>query len=750
MNQIKIEGSVVDIIYQNPDNGYTICEINSNAEGIFTATGCMPYLSIGESVALTGQWVEHPDYGEQFKTEHYETVLPTDEASILKYLSSGIVAGIGEATAKNIVAHFGTQALEIMLTHPDRLVEIKGISPKRAEKIGASFLELQSMQGTVMYLQQFNIGAALAMRVQQVLGRSAVDLIKDNPYILADMVDGIGFKTSDEIAFFQGMPKNSPLRIKSGIKYLLTTAAYNNGHTYLPKNQLIDEAVRQLEVTTAEVEDGITKLALLHSIYIEEINNEQRIVLSLFYTAEHYIARRILSMAAIKPKLSLPAKDVEELIDYVQTQEGITLAKEQRQAVFTAMQCSCMVITGGPGTGKTTILKTILYAMDKHNQKIALAAPTGRAAKRMSNVTAHEAKTIHRLLGVKAADSTGTSFCHDENEPLDADILIVDEASMIDLPLANALLHALKPGARLILCGDADQLPSVGPGNVLRDIIASDCVPTISLAHIFRQAEESLIVVNAHRINHGEMPILDEKNRDFFFLPRHSPEIISQTTTELYKIRLPKSYGIDPVSKIQVLSPSKKGAAGTLCLNRELQFAMNPPDMLKPEYRYGSTTFRTGDKVMQIKNDYDIAWTRTNGEFGTGIYNGDIGIIKSMSHKDKTMHIIFDDDREVDYPFANLDKLDLAYAITVHKSQGSEFPIVLLPISAFAPMLMYKNLLYTAVTRARDMVIIIGRAEEVARMVKNNTQHTRYTGLYEKLAAIKKMIGEDSSDGQDI
>ena len=751
MNEVRIEGTVAEIIFQNPDNGYTICEINSEDEGMFTATGCMPYISVGESVVLTGAWVEHPDYGEQFKAEHYETVLPTDEASILKYLSSGVVAGVGAATAKNIVAHFGGETLEIMLKSPQRLVEIRGISPKRAEKIGESFLELQSMQGVVMYLQQFNIGAAVAMRVQQTLGHSAVEMIKENPYVLSDMVDGVGFKTADEIAFFQGIPKNSPRRIKAGIKYILMNAAYNAGHTYLPKQMLIDEAVRRLEVKPEELEDGITQLALIHALYIEENDGVQRCMLAAFYSAEHYVARRLASMAAHEVRFTAPPDEVTAVINAMQLEEGIELAKEQRLAVMTAVESSCMVITGGPGTGKTTIIKTILRVMDGMKQKIVLAAPTGRAAKRMSAVTGYEAKTIHRLLGVKASDGTGTSFSHDEKDPLDADVVVVDEASMIDIQLASALLHAVKPGAKLILCGDADQLPSVGPGNVLRDIIASGCIPAIALEHIFRQAEESLIVVNAHKINRGEMPVLGEKNRDFFFLSRYSPDIIAQTVAELYKARLPKSYGIDPISKIQVLSPSKKGAAGTAAINRELQYAMNPPDMLKAEYRYGNTVYRVGDKVMQIKNDYDIVWYRENGESGTGIYNGDIGIIESMSLKDKTMNIMFDDDKEVEYTFANLDRLELAYAITVHKSQGSEFSVVILPICSYAPMLMYRNLLYTAVTRARDMVIIVGRAEEVARMVRNNVQHKRFTGLCDKLSTIKAMLeGERSINGEDI
>lgn len=740
MEEIKIAGTVTDIIYQNPDNGYTVCEISNEDEGMFTATGYMPYLSVGESIELTGHWTEHPDYGEQFKADSYESVLPTDEAAILKYLSSGVIPGIGEATAKNLVAHFGSETLEIMLNSPSRLIEIKGISPKRAEKIASAFLELQSMQGVIIFLQQFNIGASTAMRVQKVLGQHTVERIKENPYILTDMVDGIGFKTADEIAFFQGMPKNSPIRIRHGIKYLLMNAAYTGGHTYLPRQELVLEAAKRLEVTPDEAENGIAELVLSRAVYTEKAGNTERCMLAMFYSAENYVARRLASMTATAPKYQPEINDIEKIIADVETKSGIILAEEQKAAVLTAAENSCMVITGGPGTGKTTIIKTILRVMEELQQVIALAAPTGRAAKRMSEVTGCDAKTLHRLLGMKPTGEAEAKFTHDENDPLEADVIIVDEASMIDILLANALLCAIKPGAKLILCGDADQLPSVGPGNVLRDIIASNAVPTISLKHIFRQAEESLIVVNAHKINHGEMPVLTEKMRDFFYLARQSPEIISQTVAELYKIRLPRTYGIDPVAKVQVLSPSKKGAAGTVSLNRELQYAMNPPDMLKTEYRYGSTIFRVGDKVMQIKNDYDILWIRENGEVGSGIFNGDMGIIESMSLKDKTMKILFDDDKEVEYPFSNLDRLELAYAVTVHKSQGSEFSVVILPVCSFAPMLMYRNLLYTAVTRARDMVIIVGRAEDVGRMVSNNAQHTRFTGLCDKLSLINNIL----------
>ncbi len=735
MDEVRVVGIVVEIIYQNSENGYTVCEVENEDDGIFTATGYMPYLSAGETIALNGFWFEHPDYGEQFKAESYESLLPTDKAAILKYLSSGIISGIGAATAKNIVTHFGEETFDVMLNDPKRLAEIRGISAKKAEKIGEAFLQLQSMQGIVMYLQQFNIGASAAMRVQKMFGQNAVDKIKENPYILADFVEGIGFRTADEIAFFQGMPKNSPVRIRHGVKYILRDAAYSGGHTYITEKQLILLASKRLDITAEEAADGISSLALSHSVYIEEFAGEKRVSLKSLYAAEAYVARRIWSMSHTLPKYIPEQETIDEVILKAEKTGNITLAEEQKLAVQISAERSCMVITGGPGTGKTTIIKTIIKLMQTLAQEIVLAAPTGRAAKRMTAVTGGiEAKTLHRLLGMKPSEDD-LVFTYNETNPMTADVVIVDEASMIDIQLMSALLSAIKPGAKLILCGDADQLPSVGPGNVLRDIIASEAVKTVALGHIFRQATESLIVVNAHRINNGEMPYLGIKDRDFFHLQRRMPEHITQTVADLYKYRLPKSYNIEPVSKIQVLSPSKKGAAGTIALNRELQYAMNPPDILKAEHRSGNTIFRVGDKVMQIKNDYDIMWQKENGEVGSGIFNGDMGIIEDISLKDKMMTILFDD-KEVEYPFVNLDRLDLAYAVTVHKSQGSEFPVVILALARNAPMLMYRNLLYTAVTRAKELVVIVGKSEEVKRMVESCDKHTRFTSLRERLIEI--------------
>lgn len=730
----KIEGNVVDIVYTNPENGYTVCEIDSMEEGVFTATGYMPYLNEGERVCLTGMWVTHPEYGEQFKAEYYESVLPKDEDAVVRYLSSGIVPGIREATAIKLVEYFGGEVLNIMLTDPVRLSEIKGISRKKAEQIGEDFANLQSVQGIVMFLQQYKVSANMAVKVHQTLGVNAVEMIKKNPYILSDLVEGISFKTADNIAYMMNIPKNNSERIRSGLKYFLSQAAYASGHTYLPVEQLIEHGAYHLDITKDEAENGLNSLVLEKNIFFDTINNTKVCYLAGLAQAENYVTLRISSLSGNNCELEKDEEKLECIINKITEDDGICLAQEQFQAVQTAAKSGCMIITGGPGTGKTTTINTIIKLLKELSLSIALTAPTGRAAKRMSQVCGMEAMTIHRLLGVQRTDGENRHiFVHNEENPLSADVIIVDEMSMIDILLMQAFLKAVKPGARVIMSGDADQLPSVGPGNVLKDIIASGAVPVIRLGRIFRQAQESLIVVNAHRINYGELPDLGRKDSNFFFLCRNSSELIIQTIADLYKNRLPKSYNLNPITDIQILSPSKKGVSGVISLNNLIQKEINPPDLMKQEINYGKTVFRVGDKVMQTKNNYDITWLKNNGEEGTGIFNGDMGIIANISTTDKYMNIVFDDDKLVRYDFNGLDELELAYAITVHKSQGSEFPVVIMPMSFFPPMLMCRNLFYTAVTRAKQIVVLVGSKESVARMVSNENEGKRYTGLQEKL-----------------
>lgn len=730
--QETVIAEIEEIIYHNEENGYTVLTAETDGGEMITAVGYMPAASEGTNVKLLGTWINHPDYGEQFKFLVYEIILPTEAETIYRYLASGIVYGVRAATARKIVDLFGDDTLKIMLSEPDRLAEVKGISKDRAKKIGASFLELQSMQNIVMYLQQYNISANTAVKVYNKLGSRAVESIKENPYILCDKVDGISFRTADSIAAAQGRPHNSRERICSGLRFVLKSASYIEGHTFIPAGILQQRGEYILNVTAEEISNVISELMLSKDIVSDTVGGCDVFYLSALYNAECYTAQRLSDISGLEPKQLMPADAAEEKIREAEAEEGITLAAEQREAVMAAISQGCIVLTGGPGTGKTTTINTIIKILDSCGLKLALAAPTGRAAKRMSELTGREAKTIHRLLGATGGTEEGR-FSRNETNPLSADVVILDEVSMIDITLMYHFLRALRPGAKLILSGDADQLPSVGAGNVLHDIISSGIVPVIRLSHIFRQAEQSLIIVNAHRINSGELPVLDDHKNDFFFLRRTTQEDIVATILDLYCSRLPKSYGYDPLSQIQVLTPTRKGMAGVNNLNHIMQNHINPADMTKAEYTYGDTVFRVGDKVMQIRNNYDMYYERENGEDGLGIYNGDMGIILSISSVDKLMVILFDDDKRVEYPLSSLDELVLAYAVTVHKSQGSEFPAVIMPVCSFPPMLMCRNLFYTAVTRARSIVILVGNEAAVRTMTENNRESERYTGLAEKI-----------------
>lgn len=729
-DNITLSGRVYSIIYQNPANGYTVLEIDSSSCGLFTATGYMPYASEGENLCLTGDWCVHPDYGEQFRVISYETILPADESSILEYLASGVIYGVKTATAKKIVDYFGADALNVMLNEPLRLSEIKGISVSRAEKIGKSYLELQSMQSIVVFLQQYGLPPSLAVKIHRSLGSSAISEIRENPYILCEEIDGISFKTADSIAYARGMSKTSHLRLRSGIKFILKSEAYDFGHTCLPFEMLKSKAQSKLSVSEDDISSQIDALCQAKEL----ITDDGFCYLPYFFEAERYVASRIRSLGAFSPPLFMSEKEMENIICCVQEDSSITLDSKQRLAVLESARHNAVVITGGPGTGKTTTINAIIRVFGAMHLSIALAAPTGRAAKRMTEVTGLEAKTIHRLLCVQPDENSGSArFMHNESNPLPYDAIILDEVSMIDIQLMHSFLRAVKKGAKVIFSGDSDQLPSVGPGNVLDDICKSGCIPVIRLTHIFRQALESLIITNAHKINSGIMPEIDRHDNDFFFMRRSDSDAAALTICDLYENRLPKSYGINPTLSIQVLCPSKKGTAGAFNLNRLLQEHINPKSDLKTEYAYGKTIFRTGDKVMQIKNNYDILWEKENGEKGSGIFNGDMGIIESLSVKDRQMIIVFDDGKRTEYSLSDLDSLDLAYAITVHKSQGSEFHTVIMPICRSAPMLMCRNLLYTAVTRAKSMVIMVGSPAVCEKMVENNYEQKRFSGLLKKL-----------------
>ena len=737
MNRIVIDCVIDNIVYQNAENGYVICEVSSKEEGDFYAVGYMPTARPGESASLTGDWVNHPEYGEQFKVELYETIMPKEETAIIKYLSSGVIKGVREATAKKLYEAFGDSVFDVLTNEPEKVEKIKGIGHDRAVTICKSFNEQRSVQNIVMFLQQYSISANTAIKIHKIFGSEAVSVIKENPYALANAVDGISFKTADAIAYNIGIPKNSPERIACGVVYYLREAAYTNGHAYLPRGVIKEHTVYNLDITETEAENAISELIADRDIILDKIDNNEVLYLYGMYHDEKYIANRVVEIATTESKYAISASRAEEEVDEFERDNGIKLAKKQREAVVTALSSGFMVLTGGPGTGKTTTINAIISIMENLNIKVALAAPTGRAAKRMSQVTGRDAKTVHRLLGAQMVGNTHT-FSRDEENPLDCDVIILDEASMVDTSLMASFLRAVKPGGRIILSGDSDQLPSVGAGNVLRDIIASGVVSTVKLSDIFRQSEESLIIVNAHKINNGEMPELSDRTRDFFFMKRANPSDVATTVTELYKSRLPKTYGLNPMSDIQILSPTKKGITGTVELNRILQMSINPPSQSKNEYKYGQTVFREGDKVMQTRNNYDIEYTTENGEDGVGIYNGDMGIVDSIHTQERYMIITFDDGKIIEYPFTSVEDLDLAYAITVHKSQGSEFSYVVIPLSTYMPMLMTRNLFYTAITRAKTMVILVGSDRIVENMTKNNTYTKRFTGLSDRLIRQKE------------
>ena len=735
--KIVIDCVIDSIVYKNPENGYTICEVSSKTEGQFYAVGYMPTLLEGERAELTGEWVTHPDYGEQFKVELYDTVMPTEEASIIKYLSSGIIKGVREATAKKLYEAFGEEIFNVLTNDPEAISTVKGIGRDRAETIYKSFNEQRSVQNIVMFLQQYNITAHMAVKIHKLFGSEAIDIIKKNPYTLANAVDGISFKTADVIAYNLGLPKNSPERISCAVIYYLREAAYTNGHTYMPRELLSEHIQYNLNINETETDNAISELISQRELICSRVNDTDALYLYSTYYEEEYIAKRIVSMSAFENKHAISVNAAERETDTFEKQNGITLAAKQREAVVGALSGGGMILTGGPGTGKTTTINAIISIMESLNLKVSLAAPTGRAAKRMAQLTGREAKTLHRLLGAQVMGSSHI-FSYDEEHPLDSDVIILDEMSMVDTSLMAAFLRAVKPGGRVILSGDSDQLPSVGAGNVLRDLIDSNAMPTVKLTDIFRQSRQSLIIVNAHRINNGEMPDLSDRTNDFFFMQRANPTEVLNTVTELYKKRLPDTYKINPFTDIQVLTPTKKGITGTAELNRVIQESINPPKSTKCEYKFGKTILREGDKVMQTRNNYDIEYMTDDGEKGMGIYNGDIGIINTIHTDDRYMIITFDDGKTVEYPFRNLDELDLAYAITVHKSQGSEFSYVIIPVSAYMPMLMTRNLLYTAITRAKTMVILVGSRKTIENMTHNRSYTKRFTGLYQRLSLLLK------------
>ncbi len=717
----EYSGRVDSLIFRNDDNGYSVLVIKPEHGKAFTCFGTLPFAEEGDLVKLEGEWTHHPDYGEQLKVSRFSFDMPATSAAIVRYLSSGGIKGIGEDTARRIVEHFGTDTLKIMYEHPERLTEVKGIGKVKAAQISADYLDKRGGQEILMYFLSLGISPAVSLKIYKQYGQNAVLVCRSDPYRLADEIRGVGFLTADYIAGNLGYAPDDPRRLQSGIRYVLNEALNGGGHTFLPMEELLSAAEKALKVPSESLALRVEQMITEGKLVRDNVDGSDAVFLKNVYDCEQDIAIRLVLLAHSAGQEY--SESVPETLS-----DGTVLSEAQREALKKSLSNRLSVITGGPGTGKTTLIRGILECLPAR-EKLALCAPTGRAAKRIGEAAGREAKTIHRLLGY--AQGEENAFNVNEDSPLDAGTVIVDEMSMVDIFLMRALLRALKPSARLILTGDADQLPSVGAGNVLKDIIASGAVATSRLSEVFRQGSGSSIVTNAHLINKGEMPVMNLKNSDFFITRSPDASHVQEEVIGLVTRRLPAYKGFDPVRDIQVMSPMKRGDTGVYALNLVMQSKLNPPAG-RTGIKRGDITFYPGDKVMQIKNDYSLCWTR-DGEDGQGVFNGDIGYVTDVDADDKTVTVRFEDDREAVYERDMLEEIELSYCISVHKSQGSEFDCVVLPLLNGPDMLMTRNLLYTAVTRAKKLVVIVGRDDCVMRMVRNNHIERRYSSLCSKL-----------------
>ena len=744
------------VVYSNPDNGYTVIEV-STRERTLTLVGNLFYVNEGVYVRAEGDLVQHPLYGEQLKVKSIEITMPQDEAAIERYLASGAIKGIGPALAGRIVEQFGTDTFRVMEEEPELLARVKGISRKTAVKLSVEAMEQSGRRQAIIFLQDFGIGLNLAIKIYEAYKDDLYSIIRTNPYKLSEDISGVGFKIADNIAVRSGIPADSEFRIRSGLLFVMNQAA-GEGHTYLPEQSLIRYTASLLEISTDQIgniDEILISLIMEKKLVVKEEGGERRIYLSYYYFAELDTARRLCDLAE-----AYEAEDQDEAEDSdwpaqilgrmeaIEAELSINLEDKQKEGFLRAVTSGIMVLTGGPGTGKTTIIRSIIRYFEEEGCQVALAAPTGRAAKRMQEATGMEAKTIHRLLEISRMDEDDAeraAFSRNEENPLEADVIIIDECSMVDISLMNSLLKAVPVGARLILVGDVDQLPSVGPGNVLRDIIVSRRFPVVRLEKIFRQAAMSDIIVNAHKINSGQQVNPAAKSRDFLFIRGTSPESIIDTCAVLVQDKLP-GYVRARTEDIQIMTPMRKGPLGVGQLNEVLQARLNPPSSSKREKQVGDTIYRVGDKVMQIKNNYQLAWERRGRkgivyESGTGVFNGDTGVITSINTFSEELDVLYDDGHYVTYGFKMLDELELAYAITVHKSQGSEYPAVVLPLLSGPSMLMTRNLLYTAVTRAKSCVCIVGSPETFSQMINNERRTMRYTSLAGRIREIGTGIG---------
>lgn len=727
-----INGYVDHIIYRNADNGYTVLVMICDEEEV-TCVGTFSDIAEGENIEAHGSYTDHPTYGRQFAVKSFEEKAPKDEMAIERYLGSGAIKGVGIALAARIVRRFKSDTFRIIEEEPERLAEVKGISERKAMEIADQVNAKRDLRQAMIFLQQYGISTTLAVKIYNTYGQEIYGILKENPYRMADDVEGVGFRTADEIASRVGIRTDSDFRIRSGIQYALLQAS-NEGHTYLPMPELTQRASNLLQIEPEYIEKHYMNLAMDRKIIMRQVDDTTQIYASSFFYMEANTATMLKQLNA---SFDVPDIEIEERLRQIEKQTKMDLDEHQVEAVKEAVRNGLLVITGGPGTGKTTTINTIIRYFELEGMDIFLAAPTGRAAKRMSETTGFEARTIHRMLELNGGMEGNAGFERNEQNPLETDVIIIDEMSMVDISLMYSLLKAIAAGTRLILVGDVNQLPSVGPGSVLKDIIDSNEFHTVKLTKIFRQASTSDIIVNAHKINRGESVSLDNKSMDFFFLKRYEADKIINVTLQLIKQKLPKFVGASEYD-IQVLTPMRKGLLGVERLNGILQMYLNPADKRKREKEHGSTIFREGDKVMQTKNNYQLEWEIRSKyglciDKGTGIFNGDMGIIEEINDFAETMTVSFDEGRMVEYPYKLLDELELAYAVTIHKSQGSEYPAVVIPLLSGPRMLMNRNLLYTAVTRAKKCVTIVGNDTTFNQMIENNSQLKRYSGLRDRL-----------------
>ena len=733
----KLEGFVEHIIFRNSDNGYTVMNMENDGEDL-TCVGSFPVLHEGEYIEVEGEFTTHSVYGRQLKVSNFRLKEPESTDQMEKYLGSGAIKGIGPSLAARIVRRFKEDTFRIIEEEPERLAEVKGISMKMASQIASQVVSMRDQRQALMFLQQYSISMNLAIRIYKQYGNKIYEIVQTNPYKLAEDMSGIGFKTADEIAGKVGIEKDSRFRIQSGILYVLMLAAAD-GHTYLPIDILTRNARTLLLVTQEQVEDEYMDLIVQRKLVRKDDNDEVRMYSSLFYTMESNIA---VMLERLNLDVDVPEEDIDTELSEIEKETGIELDEMQANAVKGAVRNGLFILTGGPGTGKTTTINSMIHYFQREGLEIQLAAPTGRAAKRMSEMTGKQARTIHRMLELSGDVEHSDGFGRNEDNPLETDVIIIDEMSMVDVSLMHSLLKAIVPGTRLILVGDTNQLPSVGPGAVLKDIIESEEITTVTLSKIFRQAKESDIIVNAHKINNGEKVVLDNKSRDFFFLKRYDTDKIINVTLQLVYEKMPKYVDATPF-EVQVLTPTRKGNLGVDNLNKILQRYINPPDNSKREKEHGDRIFREGDKVMQTKNNYQMEWEIVGKygipiETGLGVFNGDMGIIRKINSFSETMTIEFDDGKVVEYEFKLLDDLEHAYAITIHKSQGSEYPAVVIPLLGGPRMLLNRNLLYTAITRAKKCVVLVGSDETFEEMENNIMQQKRYSGLTERIIELKQ------------